>query len=46
MLYPDFKHRYAILAADESKVPDEKAASKGITDRLCREDSLKVFFEL
>ncbi|CAK5025246.1 unnamed protein product [Meloidogyne enterolobii] len=41
MLYPDFKHRYAILAADESKVPDEKAASKGITDRLCREDSLK-----
>ena len=42
MIYSDFKHRYAILAADEAKVPDEKAASKGITDRLCREDNLKV----
>lgn len=43
------------MAADESKQPDEKAASKGITDRLCNEGELtdeefklgntKVFFK-
>ncbi|KAL3101299.1 hypothetical protein niasHT_028055 [Heterodera trifolii] len=41
MQYPDFKHRYAILAAEESKVPDEKQASKQITDKLATDGELK-----
>lgn len=42
MLYPDFKHRYAILAAEESKSSsDETKASKAITDKLCVEGNLK-----
>jgi myosin heavy subunit len=42
MLYPDFKHRYAILAAEQAKASsDEKKASQGITDRLCNEGNLK-----
>lgn len=41
MLYPDFKHRYAILAAEAAKNPDEKKASQGITDQLCNEGNLK-----
>jgi myosin protein heavy chain len=55
MIYNDFKHRYSILAADAAKNPDEKAASKGITDQLCNEGNLndeefklgntKVFFK-
>ncbi|KAI6193321.1 Myosin head [Aphelenchoides besseyi] len=55
MLYNDFKHRYSILAADAARNPDEKAASKGITDQLCNENNLndeefklgnsKVFFK-
>ncbi|KAI6195099.1 Myosin head [Aphelenchoides besseyi] len=55
MIYNDFKHRYSILAADAAKNPDEKAASKGITDQLCNENNLtdeefklgntKVFFK-
>ncbi|KAI6233418.1 Myosin-3 [Aphelenchoides fujianensis] len=54
-LYADFKHRYSILAADAARNPDEKAASKGITDQLCNEGNLndeefklgntKVFFK-
>ncbi|KAI6223717.1 hypothetical protein M3Y99_01432700 [Aphelenchoides fujianensis] len=39
-LYADFKHRYSILAADAARNPDEKAASKGITDQLCNEGNL------
>lgn len=55
MLYPDFKHRYAILAADAAKNPDEKKASIGITDALCNGGNLndeefklggtKIFFK-
>lgn len=41
MVYPDFKHRYAILAADAAKNPDEKKASQGITDQLANEGNLK-----
>ncbi|VDN05654.1 unnamed protein product [Thelazia callipaeda] len=41
MLYPDFKHRYAILAADAAKSTDEKVASVGITDSLCNNGNLK-----
>ncbi|TKR70123.1 hypothetical protein L596_022184 [Steinernema carpocapsae] len=55
MLYSDFKHRYAILAAEAAKNGDEKTASVGITDQLCNEGNLndeefkigntKVFFK-
>uniref|UniRef100_A0A914HJT9 Myosin-3 n=1 Tax=Globodera rostochiensis TaxID=31243 RepID=A0A914HJT9_GLORO len=41
MVYSDFKHRYAILAAEESKVPDEKQAGKQITDKLASAGDLK-----
>src|SRR3954451_22697556 len=41
MVYPDFKHRYAILAAEAAKNPDEKKGSQGITDALCNEGNLK-----
>ncbi|KJH43074.1 myosin head [Dictyocaulus viviparus] len=34
MLYDDFKHRYAVLAADVAKKDDTKAASVAITDKL------------
>lgn len=56
MLYNDFKHRYAILAAERAKDPDEKKASHGITDVLVNEGNLndeefklgntKVFFKV
>ncbi|MCP9264595.1 Myosin-4 [Dirofilaria immitis] len=55
MLYPDFKHRYAILAADAAKCEDEKVAATGITDFLCNNGKLndeefkmgstKIFFK-
>uniref|UniRef100_A0A0R3RHL6 Myosin motor domain-containing protein n=1 Tax=Elaeophora elaphi TaxID=1147741 RepID=A0A0R3RHL6_9BILA len=55
MVYPDFKHRYAILAADAARSSDEKAASTGITDFLCNNGKLsdeefkmgetKIFFK-
>ncbi|CAI4225176.1 unnamed protein product [Auanema sp. JU1783] len=55
MLYDDFKHRYAILAADAAKDSDVKKASTGILDKLANEGSLsdeefkvgntKVFFK-
>ncbi|OZC08600.1 hypothetical protein X798_04403 [Onchocerca flexuosa] len=55
MLYPDFKHRYSILAADAAKNEDEKVASTGITDFLCNNGKLndeefkmgstKIFFK-
>ncbi|VDK50027.1 unnamed protein product [Gongylonema pulchrum] len=55
MLYGDFKHRYAILAADAAKDSDEKKASLGITDFLCNSGNLndeefrlggtKIFFK-
>lgn len=55
MVYPDFKLRYAILAADAAKNPDEKIASTGITDYLCNNGKLndeefkmgstKIFFK-
>lgn len=35
MIYSDFKHRYALIAAEAAKNSDEKVASKGITDFLC-----------
>ncbi|KAK0408652.1 hypothetical protein QR680_004074 [Steinernema hermaphroditum] len=42
MLYDDFKHRYAILAAEASKSSeDTKASSVAITDTLCNEGNLK-----
>lgn len=41
MIYSDFKHRYAILAAEKAKDADEKKASHGITDVLCNEGNLK-----
>uniref|UniRef100_A0A914X3M0 Myosin-3 n=1 Tax=Plectus sambesii TaxID=2011161 RepID=A0A914X3M0_9BILA len=42
MLYPDFKHRYSILAAAAAKsASDEKAASVAVTDALCSEGNLK-----
>ncbi|GMR57873.1 hypothetical protein PMAYCL1PPCAC_28068 [Pristionchus mayeri] len=40
MIYPDFRHRYAILAADAAKDSDPKKASTGITDKLCNEGHL------
>uniref|UniRef100_A0A0M3IUM2 Myosin motor domain-containing protein n=1 Tax=Ascaris lumbricoides TaxID=6252 RepID=A0A0M3IUM2_ASCLU len=55
MLYGDFKHRYAILAPEAAKDPDERKASIAITDQLCNEGNLndeefklggsKVFFK-
>lgn len=55
MLYPDFKHRYAILAAEQAKNPDERAASIAISDFLCNSGHLndeefklgstKIFFK-
>ncbi|KAE9548564.1 hypothetical protein FO519_008223, partial [Halicephalobus sp. NKZ332] len=55
MIYPDFKHRYAILAGEAAQNPDEKKASVGITDKLVNEGNLndeefkigntKVFFK-
>uniref|UniRef100_A0A0N5B084 Myosin motor domain-containing protein n=1 Tax=Syphacia muris TaxID=451379 RepID=A0A0N5B084_9BILA len=41
MLYPDFKHRYAILAADAAKDVNPKDASVAITDALVNEDNLR-----
>ncbi|VDO88332.1 unnamed protein product [Heligmosomoides polygyrus] len=41
MLYEDFKHRYAVLAADVAKQEDPKAASIGITDKLVTDGKLK-----
>ncbi|CAD6186727.1 unnamed protein product [Caenorhabditis auriculariae] len=55
MLYDDFRHRYAILAADAAKDPDVKKASTGITDKLVTDGNLtdeefkigntKIFFK-
>ncbi|EYC06558.1 hypothetical protein Y032_0075g958 [Ancylostoma ceylanicum] len=42
MLYDDFKHRYAVLAADQAKSSDDvKVASVAITDKLVTDGSLK-----
>lgn len=41
MLYDDFRHRYAILAADVARNEDTKAASIAITDKLVAEGHLK-----
>lgn len=41
MLYPDFKHRYAILAAEVAKEADTKKATIAITDALCNQGNLK-----
>ncbi|VDL76370.1 unnamed protein product [Nippostrongylus brasiliensis] len=41
MLYEDFKHRYAVLAADAAKNDDVKAASIAITDKLVNDGNLK-----
>lgn len=56
MIYSDFKHRYAILAAEKAKDSDEKKASHGITDTLVNENNLndeefklgntKIFFKV
>ncbi|CAB01576.2 Myosin-3 [Caenorhabditis elegans] len=55
MLYPDFKHRYAILAADAAKESDPKKASVGILDKISVDGNLtdeefkvgetKIFFK-
>ncbi|CAI5453365.1 unnamed protein product [Caenorhabditis angaria] len=55
MLYDDFKHRYAILAAEAAKDSDIKKASVGITNKLVNDGSLtdeefkigntKIFFK-
>lgn len=55
MVHSDFKHRYAIIAADAAKNPDEKVAAKNITDFLCNNGKLsdeefkigstKIFFK-
>ncbi|XP_053645278.1 myosin heavy chain, muscle isoform X2 [Cherax quadricarinatus] len=51
MLYPDFKHRYKILASQEmSAIPDDKKAAKacfdkaGLDEELYRLGNTKVFF--
>ncbi|XP_069168168.1 myosin heavy chain, muscle [Procambarus clarkii] len=51
MLYPDFKHRYKILASKEmSETPDDKKAAKicfdkaGLEEELYRLGNTKVFF--
>ncbi|PIO54275.1 myosin head, partial [Teladorsagia circumcincta] len=41
MLYDDFRHRYAVLAADVAKNEDTKAASVAITDKLVTDGLLK-----
>ncbi|KAK6058401.1 myosin head [Cooperia oncophora] len=41
MLYDDFRHRYAVLAADAAKNEDTKVASIAITDKLVTEGLLK-----
>ncbi|KAK6025120.1 myosin head [Ostertagia ostertagi] len=41
MLYDDFRHRYAVLAADVAKNEDTKAASIAITDKLVTDGLLK-----
>lgn len=41
MWYSDFKHRYAILAAEEASDPDEKTASTKMLQRLVKEDRLQ-----
>ncbi|ETN81715.1 myosin head [Necator americanus] len=42
MLYDDFKHRYAVLAAEQAKSSDDvKASSIAITDKLVTDGSLK-----
>ena len=46
MLYPDFKHRYAILAGEAAQNPDEKKASVGITDKLVNEGLFLGFFKV
>ncbi|EFP05608.1 hypothetical protein GCK72_018221 [Caenorhabditis remanei] len=55
MLYPDFKHRYAILAAEAAKDSDPKKASVGILDKIANDGNLtdeefkvgetKIFFK-
>ncbi|KAK5974009.1 Myosin heavy chain [Trichostrongylus colubriformis] len=41
MLYDDFRHRYALLAADKANKDDTKAASIAITDQLVVDGLLK-----
>lgn len=56
MLYDDFRHRYAVLAAEKAKDPDMKKAGMAITDQLVNDGNLtdeefkigntKIFFKV